>query len=99
MSGVIRPVQQHLPLLQTTYKDGKEDGLWEEFDKDGQLRGRENWIDGKIEGLSEFYRNGEEDECRAGDRLHIVRRQRLWDRYRHHLWDISVAELYGRRHF
>jgi hypothetical protein len=54
-----------LPLLQTTYKDGKEDGLWEELDKDGQLRGRENWIDGKIEGLSEFYRNGEEDKCRA----------------------------------
>jgi len=43
----------------TTYRDGKWDGLREEFHEDGQLRGRENWIDGKIEGLSEFYRNGQ----------------------------------------
>ena len=42
------------------YKDGKREGLWEEFYRKGQLSRRENYKDGKREGLQEvFYRNGQ----------------------------------------
>ena len=37
------------------YKDGKENGLWEEYHENGQLRERGNFKDGKRDGLWEGY--------------------------------------------
>ena len=42
------------------YKDGKQDGLSEDFHENGQLYSRKNYKDGKEEGLTEeFWENGQ----------------------------------------
>ena len=42
------------------YKDGKLDGLWEDFNENGQLMIRENYKNGELNGLYElFYENGQ----------------------------------------
>lgn len=47
------------------YKDGKKDGLWEEYYKNGQLKSRKNYIDDREEGLREsYFENGQLREKR-----------------------------------
>jgi len=43
-----------------SYRNGKLDGPWEDFNEDGQLNYRENYKDGELDGLQEsFHDNGQ----------------------------------------
>ena len=43
-----------------TYKEGKEDGVWETYYSNGQLRYKRTWKDGKEDGVWEdYYKNGQ----------------------------------------
>ena len=42
-------------LNRGNYRNGKRDGLWEEFHDNGQLEFRENYIDGELDGLQEDF--------------------------------------------
>ena len=46
--------------ITSNYKDGKEDGLYEELHKNGQLRTRGNYKNGERDGFFEdYYENGQ----------------------------------------
>ena len=47
-------------MLRGTLKKGMRDGLWETYDKDGQLFSKEHYRNGKPDGLWEsYYKNGQ----------------------------------------
>ena len=76
-SGSVKGYGGH--FLKGTYRNGKREGVWEEYFDKGQLRLKGTWKNGKREGVWETYHdNGQLSEKRT---YKDGKREGLWELY------------------
>ena len=83
-------------LREGNYIDGKKEGLWQNYYKDGRLASEGNYIDGKKEGLWEFYHdNGIKIQILKSKGNYIDGKQEgLWEFY-HDNSEVQILKSKG----